>query len=385
MNAALDTLLFSLCATSFGMFLVLYIYFIYSFSYWKKKGVAYVEPSFPFGNFGDVLLQRNSTGLGFQNIYNKLEGCEFGGAYILSRPALVVREPEMIKSILVKDFVHFHDRGVYFDEKDDPLSAHLFMLTGQKWRNLRTKLTPTFTSGKIKMMFPILVDCSNELRDHVELSAASGDTVEIKDMLAKFSTDVIALFAFGIQCNCLQNPDAEFRNWGRKIFQTSLKTSIRDLVSFTSPNLASILKIPFVPPDVTQYLKEMVKETIKYRESNNVTRNDFMQLLIQMKSKGTLDVKKEICDATDLQSGKDVGLTLDEIAAQVFVFFAAGFETSSSTMSFCLYELALNPHIQERVRKEIDAVLKKHGDEITYEAVQEMEYLDKTILGKFCN
>jgi cytochrome P450 family 6 len=382
MNTALLYFIVIFCATSLGIFLVLYTYFIYSYSYWKKKGVAYIEPSFPFGNIGDALLQRKSLGLTFQHIYNELEGYELGGTYVLSRPTLVVREPEMIKSILVKDFIHFHDHGTYFDEESDPLSAHLFMLTGLRWRNLRTKMTPTFTSGKIKMMFQILVDCSNELRDHVEHSAAKGDIVEVKDILAKFSTDVIASFAFGVQCNCLQNPDAEFRNWGRKIFQTNVKTGIRDLAIFLSPTLASMLKIPFVPPDVTQYFKRMVKDTIKYRESNNVTRNDFLQLLIQMKSKTTLDMEKESGDTANIQSGKDVGLSQENIAAQAFVFFVAGFETSSTTMSFCLYELALNPHIQECVQKEIDAVLKKHGNKITYEAIQEMEYLDKTVSGK---
>jgi cytochrome P450 family 6 len=75
-------------------------------------------------------------------------------------------------------------------------------------------------------------------------------------------------------------------------------------------------------------------------------------------------------------------LSTKELAAHVFMFFGAGFETSASTMSFCLYELALNPDIQDRLRNEIDTVLKKHGDSVTYEGIQEMKYLDKIISGK---
>ena len=75
-------------------------------------------------------------------------------------------------------------------------------------------------------------------------------------------------------------------------------------------------------------------------------------------------------------------LSAKELAAQAFMFFAAGFETSATTMSFCLYELALNPDIQDRLRNEIDTVLKKHGGSVTYEGIQEMKYLDKVISGK---
>jgi cytochrome P450 family 6 len=73
---------------------------------------------------------------------------------------------------------------------------------------------------------------------------------------------------------------------------------------------------------------------------------------------------------------------MDSMAAQAFVFFVAGYETSSTTMMFCLYELSLNQDIQDRVREEIDVVLQKHEGKITYEGIQEMEYLDKVVSGK---
>lgn len=70
------------------------------------------------------------------------------------------------------------------------------------------------------------------------------------------------------------------------------------------------------------------------------------------------------------------------IAAQVYIFFLAGFETSSTTMSFAMYELAANPKIQKRVYDEIQAVYEKHHC-ISYDAICEMEYLDRVIRGKF--
>jgi cytochrome P450 family 6 len=79
---------------------------------------------------------------------------------------------------------------------------------------------------------------------------------------------------------------------------------------------------------------------------------------------------------------KVTGLSMNSLAAQAFVFFLGGFETSSTTMTFCLYELSLHQDIQDRLREEIDVVLQKHDGKLTYEGIQEMEYLDKVVSGK---
>lgn len=74
-------------------------------------------------------------------------------------------------------------------------------------------------------------------------------------------------------------------------------------------------------------------------------------------------------------------LTLNEVAAQAWVFYLAGFETSSSTMSFCLYELAKNMDIQRKVQQEIDEVTARHNGEISYSSIMEMKYLEMCMDG----
>lgn len=74
-------------------------------------------------------------------------------------------------------------------------------------------------------------------------------------------------------------------------------------------------------------------------------------------------------------------MTLNEIAAQAWIFYVAGFETSSSTMSFCLHELAKNNIIQQNVQKEIDEVTFRHNGKITYESIADMKYLEACIDG----
>jgi cytochrome P450 family 6 len=75
-------------------------------------------------------------------------------------------------------------------------------------------------------------------------------------------------------------------------------------------------------------------------------------------------------------------LTDNLLASQAFIFFVAGFETSSSALSFCLHELALNPEVQERLRNEIDSTLEKYEGKITYDGIQSMSYIDKVLAGE---
>jgi len=291
-----DSLLLELGTLLTFILAVVYIYFKWSFTYWKKRNVPYIEPIFPFGNLLDMLFPRKTIGDICSDVYNKFEGHKYGGTYTFTRPQFFVRDPELIKDILVKDFSSFHDRGVYMNEEIEPLSAHLFSLTGMKWRNLRVKLTPTFTSGKLKMMFQRLVECGQELQSSLEKVGETGDVIEIKDILARFSTDIISSCAFGIECNCLKNEDGEFRQWGRKMFEPSLKLLGIGILSDIAPFVLDTLKLSTLDSDVSKYFRNMVQETVEYREKNNVKRNDFLQLLIQLKNKGLLDDEEKTED-----------------------------------------------------------------------------------------
>lgn len=121
--------------------------------------------------------------------------------------------------------------------------ANLFSLEGLAWRKLRVKLTPVFTSGKMKMMFPILVDRAKELEELLMESAKIGDIIEIKDLIARFGTDIISSVAFGLEANSLKNPNSIIRTMGKKIFEPTWNVNIRNLVAFFIPDVAEKLKV----------------------------------------------------------------------------------------------------------------------------------------------
>jgi cytochrome P450 family 6 len=69
-----------------------------------------------------------------------------------------------------------------------------------------------------------------------------------------------------------------------------------------------------------------------------------------------------------------------KMAAQAVVFFSAGNDTTSITLTFALYELALNQDMQDRLRQELKENCDENGD-FTYEVLQKMKYLDMVLKG----
>nr|CAD7194525.1 unnamed protein product [Timema douglasi] len=295
-----------LSATAVVVFL--YWYLTSTFSYWEKRSVPFVKPLPVFGNVADYIFLRNTSPESYAKIYKKLEGHQFGGFYSGSTPNLILRDPVIIKQILMKDFNHFIDRNLSFVEKISPLACHLFSLTGSRWRKLRVKLTPSFTSGKMRMMLPAIVECSQELVSFLGESADDNNIIEIRNIASNFTTDVIGSCGFGLNINSTKNHDSEFLRMGNKVFQpTILACALRSLGLIFRP-IMNLVHSPIAKKDVNDFFLGIVKETISYREKNKVVRNDFLQLLIQLKNKGKVD--------EDLVSIKDdINVTFTEVAS----------------------------------------------------------------------
>lgn len=343
-------------------FLLLYFYLKKCFNYWKSRNVPHLEVKIPFGNVEPPFFRKKHNFQALCEPYNyfKSRGEKYFGFYLTVAPNFVPINLEITKDIMTRDFEHFIDRGMYCNEKADPLTVHLFAVDETKWKGLRTKMTPTFTSGKMKMMFPTLVECSEKLETAVEKMNNEQGKVEIKEILACFTTDVIGSCIFGLELNAIADKNTPFRKYGKRVLQANFWDALRYFFNFNCTTFAKAINNHHFPKDVVKFFIESVKETIEYRERTGFSRKDFLQLLMELKN-----------------SKEGIDFTMGTLTAQAFIFFVAGFETSSTAMSFFLYECCLNNSIQKKVREEIETVLKTHSGEITYDGIKEMTYLNQ--------
>ena len=157
------------------IFIVLYFHFTRNFKFWQKLGIPYVKPTPFVGNLKECAFQKVNIGKQLQQIYEQHSEIPYVGIFSFDKPSLLIRDVELVKNILVKDSQNFIDRIVSLNEELDPLvSRSLMAIKGQRWRHLRTNLTPVFTSGKIKKMFYLVDTCGKELADCLDKATAEG-------------------------------------------------------------------------------------------------------------------------------------------------------------------------------------------------------------------
>lgn len=162
----------------------IYLYLRHVYSYWSRHGFPYLKPSIPAGNLNRLAKREQCFGENLFELY-KQSAEPFVGIYMLFKPALLVRDAELTHQMLTVDFASFHDRGVYCNPKYDPLSDNIFAMNGNRWKSMRAKLSPAFTTGKLKAMLPTLMTEGDRLTNYLEKFADQKDVVEVKDLMSR--------------------------------------------------------------------------------------------------------------------------------------------------------------------------------------------------------
>lgn len=349
----------------------------HKYSYFKRRNIPYLKPTFPIGNLCTKGNQENLTKW-VKNLYSTFRDChpQIGGIFMGFEPILVVTDLNLIKHILVANFSNFTDHGFYMNERDDPLSAMLLALPGERWRNMRTKLSPAFSNNHTKNMFDTVHGMAWEMLQFMQNTAVQlNKPFNAKYLAMRFICASIGSCGFGLDTHAFAENDPYLIKIAEGMFSHRKHVLAHLFLTSVYERLSRALRIKMFPEYVTDYFKGIIHETVRHREENQVCRNDFMNLLIQMKNKGCL---------LDDESGEVLGnLSYDELKAQAFVIFFAGFHTSRVTLSFALFELAVHDGIQERLREEVMRKLEEQdGGQLTYEALEGMPYLDQVIDGK---
>lgn len=340
-----------------------YFYYTSSFDYFEKKGIKFMKPTIFFGNLGQRVFAKKSFHAFQLDIYNYFKGYPYGGIFEGRRPVLYVFDPELIKAVTIRDFEHFVDRNTFNTNEPRYLKQSLLNLKGSEWKGVRSKITPAFSSARLKNMLPLIQMCSQQMVDF--LKQYDNTDVEMKETMGHFTLEVIGACAFGLKCDALTDENAHFLKVAEKFnYMSKLKRySIFFLLMFM-PKMTRYINISFLNAPSIEELVRILKAAKAERRSSGIKKSDFLQLLI---------------DAADTEKAESKNyLDDDTIDAQSLLFLIAGYETSSTLLSFAAHVLATSPDLQDTLREHVVAVTD--GKDVDYELLAKLDYLEAFLL-----
>ncbi|GBP62052.1 hypothetical protein EVAR_54077_1 [Eumeta japonica] len=373
-------MLLELCVGAAGLVLVIYYLLTRKFGYWKKKNVPHLKPVPLFGNFADVMLSKTDFGSMEHEICNQFPDEPLVGAYLGPEPILVVKDPEMVKLVTTKDFYYFSPRETADYSQKEWTLKNLFDSQGDLWRVLRQNLTPLFSSAKMKNMFYLIEKCSKTFENMLEKEISISRRQEARSLFSRFTMDCIGICAFGVDTKVMiEGDDNPFMNVGKQIFEATPTQLVKTLFRAISPGLFYGLGLTSTPQSVMNFFHTLLVKVFKERGYKHTNRNDFIDLILSFSDKKYIygdrlsNMKSEIKEKIKIEVDDHL------LVAQCFVFFFAGFETSSTTASFTLYELAKDQVAQDRARQEVREWLRKRDGRLDYECISELPFLEQCV------
>ncbi|XP_011702160.1 PREDICTED: cytochrome P450 9e2-like isoform X2 [Wasmannia auropunctata] len=330
----------------------------------RQHGIPHAKRHSFLERIWKILVHPQSLADFIEEVYNVHSDAKYTGIFDFTSPVVMIRDPELIKSIAIKNFDSFQDHLLFGTKIQDPLfGTNLFSLRGDEWRDMRVLLSPAFTASKMKTMFHLISDCAMNYSEYLMNISLDKRVMEVKDIFSRYTNDVIATCAFGINVDSMRNPENDFRIFGKKAAHINIISILKIVLHQNMPWFVRLFDLKLIDDRITAFFVNLVADTIKIREEKGITRPDMIQLLMDSRSKR--------------EPGRE--LTILDMTSQAFIFFLAGFDTSSALMSFAAHEIAVNPDIQEKLQNEIDKVWEDTNGQPSYEAINGMKYLNAVI------
>lgn len=371
------------------------VYLIYSFveynvifKYWSSKNIP-GPVGIPFlGSSHEFIF--NS----FPEIYGKWikKYGDVFGIYEAKSKCLVINDADLINDVLVSNFHKFNERRVVLGHWI--FTRQLINQAGDDWRSARAIMSPAFSSGKMKRMYPIMKKCYLLLEKEVERVASNGEEVVVKDLFAKLTTSVIAACAFATEVDPYKNETNQLLS---SLADWMTFKPLRQFIAVILPGwFVKSTNYSTVSPSTMNYIIGLCRSILKERKSmknESGECNDLLQLLLEAGNNGKIDEHNNVPDHEAhhvLEDREDVKkawegahkrpFTDDEIIANIVLFWLAGFDTTSTLLTSSSYLLAMYPSIQDKLHLEVKKALEGTDiKDLQYEQLTSMKYLDAFI------
>ncbi|XP_028968770.1 cytochrome P450 3A5 [Galendromus occidentalis] len=380
--------------------------------FFKRFNIPGPKPSILSGNLWEIYKRGHM-------VMQREWHAEFGpivGYFFGPLPILLISDQELLKTILLRDFHDFADRPVSLERLSDLMGPpkgtgfdeSLILLRGQRWKDVRSTLTPSFTSKKLKQIAPEMCTSVDLFMENVGSCFIEGKECDIYELLQALTLDTICRVGMGVDFG-VQKDVANSKLLKQVKIMTSFPLTFMALILYSLVDVAAILLSIFLRlknsrensgSDPITALKKQCSTIVKQRrEKPELRRNDLLQLMIdaQMREAPTnIDALIAGDEADENREGENTtavpgkisacpfsgegsrGLTDGEVIDNAFLVLLAGYETTSSALAFITKLLLRFPEVQERVRCELLEATAQ-GKEFDFDRLQRCQYLEAVV------
>ncbi|XP_043481287.1 uncharacterized protein LOC122510583 [Leptopilina heterotoma] len=286
-----------------------------------------------------------------------------------TRVFIFTQEPEQIKTILQSSNTAEKDNIYNFAK---PWVGDGLITAEQKiWRNHRKLIHPTFNKAILQSFVSIFQRNSLLLIKEFE-NKINGPEFEITPYVAFMSVSNICETSMGISVETQRKDVEKFYNFMDRAFHVLYK---RLMQVWLHPDLLFNMSVNGKKfNSYITFMHNFTDEVIqKKRKSLQIKGNDIQEDSEKVR-KPTLDFLLELSE--------NEGLTDKELRDEVVTLICAGSDTTSKTVDFALFMLAIHPEIQEKVYEEIFSVYGSDDPEknpVKHEDLHHFMYLERVI------
>lgn len=275
-----------------------YYYILRSWNYFRRQGIAFDRGVPPFGSYYRKIFNIEPWSETVRKLYYQFPNDRFIGLYeIGGGVGYLIRDPELIKDVTIKNFDHFVNKYDEFDATTDPLySRMLSVLKDDSWRDMRSVLTPLFTGSKFRsILVPAMIDAQKQFVNYLdeEVVADNGDTaVNVRDYYNRLVMDAFSRCTLGIETDAVTNKNSEFIRAYDEIINHM--KSLKGISQYAVIRYPKLMKHAFGVTALSKvggrFFEDLIKDVAAERERNNVDKADFVGLVVNAR-KGKSNIK----------------------------------------------------------------------------------------------
>lgn len=257
---------------------IIYQFVLRSWFYFNDRNVAFIRGLPLLGSVYKSVIGFEPIAISYRRLYEHFPNEKFIGIYDLGgRPSYLIRDPDLIKQLLITDNEYFVDAKF-----ENDLFAHaLFGMRASKWYRKRSTVNPIISANQMRMMHSLMVKTSEQFIETLKKTDKIAKIFDSRKLFTHYANDVIAATAFNIKINSMDDVNNEFFKAATTMNEFRCIDGFKYLANISFPSLVKLLDVHVLAEKNANCIRKIIKENIDARKIQNITQNDMIDVLIK--------------------------------------------------------------------------------------------------------